>query len=69
MIVKRIEAVGDQIVVEADGAALSLPAGGHAVERVPHVARAYLSNEERGAFEMLMGMGLGCAGVIVRRIE
>jgi hypothetical protein len=65
-ILKAIYLDGNNVVVETSCNVVRLPAGPDPLSRLPHVARAYLDPEERAAFELLMGLGLGCAGVRVR---
>jgi len=65
-VIKSFELQGSDIVCDVDGERVRLPAGEQPLERLPHIARGYLDEKERDAFEFLMGLGLGCAGVIVR---
>ena len=60
---------GHELVINVGDETCRLPAGLDPLSRLPHVARAMLDAETRVAFELLMQLGLGCAGVVVRKNE
>jgi hypothetical protein len=64
---KRVGIDRGRLPIKVDGVSVALPVGSRPpLERIPHLARAYLDPVERAGFELLMGIGLGCSGVIVR---
>lgn len=58
----EISVLGDHLLVRADGKDALIPGGD--VERIPHLARAYMDKEALVAFELLSRVG-GAQGVRV----
>lgn len=66
----QITIEGDDLVVERDGVEARMPAGGHPLARMPHLARAHLIAEIGDCDEIKPVLDVieafGCAGIGIK---